>query len=111
MDRLVRSRVRGRGMSHVGERVEAQIVKRNVGSGLCESDGMDVRDREAQRETSLVQFAFDDCLHASIIGSLNPQEVGVAVQSIRTPVQVRYVTGDHFFVTSRQVPFGKMESI
>jgi hypothetical protein len=58
-----------------------------------------------------VQLAFNNCLDTFIVSSLSTQEVGVAVESIRTAVQVRDVTGDHFFVTSREVPFRKMQSI
>jgi hypothetical protein len=45
-----------------------------------------------------VEFAFDDGLYALISGSLSTQEVSMAVQSIRAPVQVRNVAGNHFLV-------------
>jgi hypothetical protein len=38
-----------------------------------------------------VRLAFDDCFYALLGCSLDPQEVGMAVQSIRTPVQIRNV--------------------
>ena len=46
-----------------------------------------------------------------IIGSLNTQEVSEAVQSIRAPVQIRDVTGNHFLVPSRKMAFGKMYGV
>ena len=46
-----------------------------------------------------------------IIGSLNPQEVSVAVESIGTAVQVADVTGDHLFVAALQVPLGEMNGV
>jgi hypothetical protein len=52
------------------------------------------------REARLVKFAFDDCFYTLIGCSLNPQEVGMAVQSIRTPVQIGDVAGDHLFLAA-----------
>jgi hypothetical protein len=46
-----------------------------------------------------------------IVGSLNTQEVGVAVQSIRTPVQVGDVAGDHFLEAAREMAFGEVNRI
>jgi hypothetical protein len=54
---------------------------------------------------------FKNCRDALIIGSLNTQEVSMAVQSIRTPVQVRHVTGNQFFVTSSEVALRKMDRV
>jgi hypothetical protein len=45
------------------------------------------------REARLVKLAFDDCLYTLIGCSLNPQEVGVAIQSIRTPSPGRPLDG------------------
>jgi hypothetical protein len=39
-------------------------------------------------QTRPFEFAFQNRYNAVVRGSLNPQEVGVAVQSIRAPVQV-----------------------
>jgi hypothetical protein len=49
-------------------------------------------------QAGLVELAFQNCRNRLIIGSLNPQEVSVAVQSIRTSVQVGNVAGDHLLV-------------
>ena len=35
----------------------------------------------------------------------------MAVQSIRTSVQIRNVTGDHFLVPPRKVPFREMDGV
>jgi hypothetical protein len=64
-----------------------------------------------RRKARFLDPALDDCLYALIRGSLNPQEVSVAVQSIRAAVQVRNVTGDHFLVAPREVPLGKMHGV
>src|SRR5580658_166057 len=58
-----------------------------------------------------VELAFDDCRHTLIGSSLNTQEVSVAVQSIRAPVQVRDVAGDHLFVAARKMPFREMDRV
>jgi len=39
-----------------------------------------------RRKAGFVEFAFQDCRYALVCGSLNTQEVGMAVQSIRAPV-------------------------
>jgi|SRR5580658_8167 len=64
-----------------------------------------------RRKARLVKLALDDCLHTLIGCSLNPQEVGVAVQSIRTTVQVRNVAGDHFLVAPGKMPFREMDGV
>jgi hypothetical protein len=63
------------------------------------------------RKARFVKLAFDDCFYRLIGCSLNPQEVGMAVQSIRTPVQIRDVASDHLFVTARKMPFGEMDGV
>ena len=64
-----------------------------------------------QRQAGLVKLAFYDCFYTLIGRSLNPQEVGVAVQSIRTPVQIGDVAGNHLFVTARKMPFREMDGV
>ena len=63
------------------------------------------------RKARVVKLAFDDCFYRLIGCSLNPQEVGMAVQSIRTPVQIRDVASDHLFVAARKMPFGEMDGV
>jgi hypothetical protein len=63
------------------------------------------------RKARFVKLAFDDCFYRLIGCSLNPQEVGMAVQSTRTPVQIRDVASDHLFVAARKMPFGEMDGV
>ncbi len=65
----------------------------------------------ARSEAGFVKFALDDCLYALICGSLNTQEVSMAVESIRTAVQVRNVAGNHFFMPPRQMSLRKVNCI
>src|ERR1039457_3052098 len=62
-------------------------------------------------QASLVELAFQNRRNCSIIGSLNPQEVSVAVQSIGTAVQVGDVAGDHLLVPPRKMALGKMDGV
>ncbi len=64
-----------------------------------------------RRKARFVKLAFDDCFYTLIGCSLDPQEVGMAVQSIRTPVQIRDVTGDHLFVSTGKVPLRKVNRV
>ena len=62
-------------------------------------------------ETSLFKIAVEDRFHALICGSLNTQEVSMAVESIWATIQVRDMTGNHFFVPSRDMSFRKMNGV
>ena len=62
-------------------------------------------------EASFVEFAPENRGYALVIGSLNPQEVCVAVESIRTSVQVADVAGDHLLVAAREVALGEMNGV
>ena len=54
-----------------------------------------------------LKYGFD-----TLIGcSLNTQEVGMAVQSIRAPVQIGDVAGDHLLVPAREMAFGEMNRV
>ena len=64
-----------------------------------------------RRQASLIELALQDRRNTVIRCSLNPQEEGVAVQSIRTAVQERNVTGDHFLVTPRQVTLREVDGV
>jgi hypothetical protein len=59
----------------------------------------------------LFELAFNNCRDALIIGSLSTQEVSMAVQSIRTPVQVRHIAGNQFFMTPSEVAFREMDGV
>jgi hypothetical protein len=63
------------------------------------------------RKARFVKLAFNDCFYTLIGCSLNPQEVGMAVQSIRTAVQKRNVAGDHLFVATRKMTFREMNRV
>ncbi|MGB8653973.1 MAG: hypothetical protein WCD23_05595 [Candidatus Acidiferrales bacterium] len=65
-------------------------------------DFLDVIEKRAfgWSEASFVELAFEDCRYAFVGGSLDTQEVGVGVQSIRTAIEEGDVTGDHFFVAA-----------
>lgn len=63
------------------------------------------------REAGFIEFAFEDCGDALIGGSLNTQEVSMAVQSIRAAIQEGDVTGDHFLVAAGEMAFGEMNFI
>ena len=64
-----------------------------------------------RRESRFVKLAFDDCFYTLIGCSLNPQEVGVAVQSIRAPVQIRNVAGNHLFMSTGKMPLRKVDRV
>jgi hypothetical protein len=62
-------------------------------------------------QSGFVKLAMQNRLHAFFVGSLNTQEVSVAVQSIRTPVQVGNIASDHLLVAAREMPLGKMNGV
>ena len=63
------------------------------------------------REARIFEFAFENRRDALIIGSLDTQEVSVAVQSIWAAVQVGDVAGDHLLMAADQVTFGEMNTV
>ena len=62
-------------------------------------------------EPCFVQFTVGKRLYCSFFGSLNTQEVGMRVQSIRTAVEPRYPTRDGLLGLAGQVSFGEMDGI
>lgn len=62
-------------------------------------------------ETRVVELARQDGCDAIFSGSLNTQEVGVAVQSIRAAIEVRDPARDHLLVPTRKMAFGEMHSV
>jgi hypothetical protein len=60
------------------------------GARRGKSDQLDVVEQNSLglRQPGFVEFAFENGGYALIVCSLNTQEVGVAVQSIRAPIQV-----------------------
>ncbi len=65
-------------------------------------DDLDVIHQRALRrsQAGFVELAFENCCNTFVIGSLNTQEEGMAVQSIRTAVQVGDIAGDHLLVAA-----------
>jgi hypothetical protein len=63
------------------------------------------------REPSLLELALENRVDALITGSLDTQEVGMAVQSIRAPVQVGDMTCNHLLVAAREMAFAEMNSV
>jgi hypothetical protein len=64
-----------------------------------------------RRQARFVELALQNRRDAFISGSLNPQEEGVAVQSIRTAVQVGDVARNHLLVPPGEMPLGKMNLV
>ena len=63
------------------------------------------------RQSGFVELALENRRNALISGSLNPQEVSVTVQSIRTPVEIGDVTGNHLLVSSGEIALGKVHCV
>ena len=83
------------------------------GAGGVARDLLDVVKQYALggREFSLIKIALDDGLHRFVVGSLDTQEVSVAVQSIWTVVQVGNMAGNHLLVAAGEMALGKMNDI
>lgn len=62
-------------------------------------------------QAGVIELALKNCVYCLVRSSLNPQEVSVAVQSIRTPVQVRDIAGYHLFMAAIQMTFRKMDGV
>ena len=62
-------------------------------------------------QACFIQLAFQNCRNTLVTGSLNPQEVSVTVESIRTAVEIRDITGDHLLVPALKMALGEMNGI
>jgi hypothetical protein len=62
-------------------------------------------------ELRLIQLALDQRLYGLLFRSLNPQEVSVRVQSIRTTVQPGNPTGDRLFLAPVEVALGEVDGV
>jgi hypothetical protein len=62
-------------------------------------------------QSGFIELTFENCAYALIAGSLDPQEVGMTVQSIWTAVEVGDVAGNHLLMTTGQVSFGEMHRV
>jgi hypothetical protein len=91
-----------------------QLLHITMGRARCRpSDDLDIVEERAfrQRQAGLIQLAFENRRYALIGSSLNTQEVSMAVESIRTTVQKRYMAGDRFFDSPCQMAFRKMNCV
>ena len=59
----------------------------------------------SRSQPGFIELTLENCAYALIAGSLNPQEVGMTVQSIRTAVQVGDVAGNHLLVAAGEMTF------
>jgi hypothetical protein len=62
-------------------------------------------------ERRLLKVARNQRLDCFLFCSLNPQEVSMRIQSIRTAIQPGDPTRDRFFCPAREVPFRKVDRI
>jgi len=62
-------------------------------------------------QSCVINFSFQDRCDTLFRGSLNTQEVDVAVQSIRTAIEIGDIAGDHLLVSAREVALGEMDSV
>jgi hypothetical protein len=62
-------------------------------------------------QARFIEIAFKNRRYTLIAGSLNTQEVGMAVESIRTTVQERNVARDHFLVAADEMACGEVNCI
>ena len=62
-------------------------------------------------KSGFVELAFQNPCNGLIAGSLGPQEVGVAVESIRAAVQVGNITSNHLLVAAGEMAFGKVNRV
>jgi hypothetical protein len=62
-------------------------------------------------QSRLIELALENCRNALVGCSLNTQEVGVAVESIRAPIQERDVTRKHLFVAANEMTLREMHGV
>jgi hypothetical protein len=62
-------------------------------------------------QVGLVDLALQYGGYALFVGSLNTQEVGMTVQSIRTAVEIGNVAGDHLLVAACEMTLGEMDGV
>jgi len=63
------------------------------------------------REARVIELAFQYGCNACVGSSLNTQEVSMAIQSIRTAIEVRDITGNHLLVPPGKMPRRKMDGV
>ena len=71
-----------------------------------------VKQRTLRRgQLRFVEFPFGYCLYGFLVGSLNPQEVGMRIQSIGTTIEPRDPAGDCFLGAPVEVTFRKVHRV
>ena len=65
----------------------------------------------SRSEPGFIELPFQNRINTLIVGPLNTQEVSVAVQSIRAPVQEGDVTGKHFFVAAGEMALREVDRV
>lgn len=87
------------------------VLVRRAGSILCNQLHVVEQYALGRSQSGLLEFALENRRYALIGSSLNPQEVSMAVQSIRTAVQVGDVAGDHLLVAALEMPLGEVHRV
>ncbi len=82
-----------------------------LGSRLGNQLGVIEQRALGRSQPCFIELAFENCLNALVGCSLNTQEVGVAVESIRAPIQERDVTRKHLLVTPGEMTLRKMYGV
>ena len=63
------------------------VLWRGAMCSLCDLGDIFEKDTLSLAQAGLVELAFCNCSHCFFFGSLNPQEVGMRIQSIRAAVE------------------------
>jgi hypothetical protein len=84
------------------------VGARRAQGGVGEEFDAGHQDVLGRSQARFIEIAFQHRCHTLIVGSLNTQEVGMAVQSIRTTVQERNLARDHFLVAADEMAFGEV---
>jgi len=87
------------------------IVNRGTVRRFGDEPGVIQESALRRSEAGFVEVTLENRGYALVIGSLNPQEVSVAVESIGTSVQVADVAGDHLLVAALEVALGEMNGV
>src|SRR5262249_54000022 len=87
------------------------VFMRGTAGGVSDALGIFQQGAFRGSQSRLIKLPLENRIDALITGSLNPQEVGMTVQSIGTAVQVGDIAGNHFLVAAVQMAFGEMYGV
>ena len=87
------------------------VLGRGAGGGLRNKLHVFKQCSFSRGQSCVFELPFENCRYTLITGSLDTQEVGVAIQSIRAPVQIGDVAGNHLLVAASQMAFGEVDGI